>query len=115
MKFEFQKSCFGYNQDCLVELENKSDAAYVYINKAEYPTIIKEDIIAYIINRNRPNSYTPWVTYKMEFKNAANGWMKEEIEYLEKRLEDLKFIQKIARRNKFVFVDKTGEQQCLMN
>lgn len=110
MKIELRKSTFGYRQDCTLEVNNKGDGVHINIIKANYPSLINEDVIFRLVNDHR-REYDPSVTTMREAKFAANnGFLDYQVRTLTEQLERAKFVQKIARRNKVFTHDKTDNQ-----
>lgn len=104
MRVKFQKTSFGYTQDCELEITNEHDGVHIRVIEAEYPNLIGGNVIDQLVNRHR-GAHDAWVGNKRQRKEAANsGFLHEKIKYLEDELEKAKFAQKIARRNK-IFVD----------
>ena len=95
--YEIRKSAFGFSQDCKFSISNHHSGAVINVTSAEWPVLLKgHGIVAYLLGRysrghwEKPNEYN--------LNSHANGWVDERIIELEKDIEELKFLQKIARR-----------------
>lgn len=108
MIIELQRSIFGFNQDCTLDIENKSDGVHITVLKAKYPTLIDHDVICHLVNLHK-NQYQVGCNSVRSCKESANkGFLAEEVSRLEFELATARFTQKIAKRNKVIVFDNTG-------
>lgn len=114
LNVKMQKSLFGFSQNAEIEIIHnprvlKFKGVEIIVKNAEYPTLIGKKDIATLINRYR-GTYQEYATeYNLE--QIANGWMKDEIKSLQERLEELKFLQRVARSKEFLIKDLTKAEE----
>ena len=108
--YELRKSAFGFDQNCKVSISNHHDKAVIQVTSAEWPTLINgKKLVAFLVGQCATGDYRIRPT-EYDLNSNANGWLDDDIKELEKRIENMKFLQKIARR-KLIEVDitKTGK------
>ena len=109
MIVELRKSTFGYDQNATLEIENKMNGVHITVIKAEYPALINHGVIEHIVNSHR-GPYGDYCHSFSDCKKAANtGFLAKKVADLEAALEDARFAQKIAKRNK-LFVHMKDEE-----
>lgn len=104
-RYTVLKQVFGYKTDCVFEVRNSNFGAVIEVFKCDYPTLINKDLIAHLVNRFR-GDYSQFATAH-NIKEIANGWLKDDIKDLEEKLEEMKFLQRVASRNLLKVVDST--------
>lgn len=114
LNVNMQKSLFGFSQNAEIEVVHnprmlKFKDVEIRIKNAEYPTLIGKTDIATLINGHR-GTYQEYAT-EYNLKQIANGWMKDEIKSLQKRLEELRFLQRVARAKEFLIKDLTKAEE----
>lgn len=110
MEFKIYSSLHSNSRtDAVIDIENKGSFAEVRVIKSEYPSLINLSAISDLINRHTYNQYAQkCVGSSFSISEFANGRLTDEINDLEKKLEEMKFIRKVARRKDIRFVDMTG-------
>lgn len=96
----------GYSQNCKVNVLNKSKGIVVEILKAEYPILIKEDLLLHIVDSNRGI----YEKYSRNFRDANKNWILSKIKKLEDELKELKFHSLLCKRKNVEFIDKTKKE-----
>lgn len=114
LNVKMQKSLFGFRQNAEIEIIHKPHmlkfkGVEIRVKSAEYPTLIGKTDIATLINRHR-GTYQEYAT-EYNLKQIANGWMKDEIKSLQKSLEELRFLQRVARSKEFLIKDLTKAEE----
>jgi len=113
MEFNVYNSLHSNSRtDAVLEIENKGSFAEVKIIKSEYPSLVNISAIADLIDRHTYNQYASKCgTSSFSIREFANGRLTSEINELEEKLEEMKFIRKVARRRDIRFVDMTGGEK----
>lgn len=104
-KYSIVKQIFGYKMDCVVEVRNSNFGAVIEVFNCEFPILVNKDLVAHLVNRFR-GDYSQFATAH-NIKEIANGWLKDDIKELEEKLEEMKFLQRVASRNLLKVVDST--------
>ena len=112
MEFKLYNRIGGrVDQDMSIKIVNKGSNAEIQVFKSERNPvwIDPSKVMAYLINNHVTTEYCGGCTgSKWSVKEWANGGLTDEINELEKKLEEMKFIRKVARRKNITIVNKTG-------
>jgi len=113
MLIELKNTFMGFSQNCKLNVENKMDGVHIEIIEAEYPNLINDNVIRYLVNRFK-GTYDNGVHSLADCNFCAKrGFLAVEIDRLEKRLEEAKFIQKLAKRKNVMVFDRRNTQEGL--